>query len=58
MHNIKNYFLKASHGFVSQHKWNREVKVVINLDSAGSGGKEILFQTSGEPWLINVCLYL
>ncbi|XP_022229013.2 endoplasmic reticulum metallopeptidase 1-like isoform X2 [Drosophila obscura] len=45
--------LLAAHGFIS-HKWATFCKVVLNLDAAGSGGREILFQTGpNHPWLVD-----
>ncbi|KAH8401775.1 hypothetical protein KR009_007797, partial [Drosophila setifemur] len=46
--------LQGSHAFL-QHEWYLCVAVVINLDSAGSGGKELLFQSGPKKvWLLNV----
>ncbi|KAH8233793.1 hypothetical protein KR026_012472, partial [Drosophila bipectinata] len=37
--------LLGSHCFISQHEWADNCAVLVNMDAAGSGSKEILFQS-------------
>ncbi|XP_057299822.1 endoplasmic reticulum metallopeptidase 1-like [Hydractinia symbiolongicarpus] len=46
-------FLSGSHAFVKDHRWLSLVKVVVNIEAAGSGGREFVFQTGPEhSWIL------
>ncbi|XP_016981331.1 endoplasmic reticulum metallopeptidase 1 [Drosophila rhopaloa] len=45
--------MQGSHGFVTQHRWAANCKALLNLDSAGAGGRDLLFQGGpNHPWLM------
>ncbi|XP_017025012.1 endoplasmic reticulum metallopeptidase 1-like [Drosophila kikkawai] len=46
--------LEASHLFITQHPYAENCAVLLNCDSAGGGGHEIVFQSGpNQAWLMN-----
>ena len=48
-------YLVGSHAFVTNHRWAKDVIGFINLEAMGSGGAEILFQsTHKNDWVLRL----
>jgi len=46
-------FMQAAHGFITSHPWARHVCAVVNLESLGGGGRELLFQSGPlHGWIV------
>lgn len=44
--------LDGAHGFLMKHRWSRNVGALVNLESSGSGGLELLFRCGPRnAWL-------
>ncbi|GJD10131.1 Endoplasmic reticulum metallopeptidase 1 [Galdieria sulphuraria] len=47
--------LDGAHGFVAQHRWAKDIAVLLNLESSGSGGLALLFRSGPKNgWLTRV----
>ena len=42
---------QAAHGFITQHPFAKSLKYVVNLESIGAGGSELVFQCN-SGWLM------
>ncbi|KMS95274.1 hypothetical protein BVRB_009830 [Beta vulgaris subsp. vulgaris] len=44
--------LNGAHSFITQHPWSETVRVAIDLEAMGVGGKAHIFQAGPHPWAI------
>nr|GMD32100.1 endoplasmic reticulum metallopeptidase 1 isoform X1 [Ipomoea batatas] len=44
--------LNGAHSFVTQHPWINTVRVAVDLEAIGLGGKSGIFQAGPDPWAI------
>ncbi|CAH9055161.1 unnamed protein product [Cuscuta epithymum] len=46
--------LNGAHSFVTQHPWSSTVRLAIDLEAMGIGGKSGIFQAGPDPWPIEI----
>ncbi|KAM4094253.1 hypothetical protein ACJW30_06G182200 [Castanea mollissima] len=44
--------LNGAHSFITQHPWNETIRMAIDLEAMGIGGKSGIFQAGPHPWAI------
>ncbi|XP_047182011.1 endoplasmic reticulum metallopeptidase 1 isoform X2 [Vigna umbellata] len=42
--------LNGAHSFVTQHPWSKTVRMAIDFEAMGIGGKSSIFQAGPHPW--------
>ncbi|KAL0403477.1 UNVERIFIED_CONTAM: Vacuolar membrane protease [Sesamum radiatum] len=44
--------LNGAHSFITQHPWSDTIRIAIDLEAMGIGGKSGIFQAGPHPWAI------
>ncbi|CAI9091101.1 OLC1v1026032C3 [Oldenlandia corymbosa var. corymbosa] len=44
--------LDGAHSFITQHPWSDTVRIAVDLEAMGIGGKSGIFQAGPHPWAI------
>ncbi|KAH0942309.1 hypothetical protein HID58_001946 [Brassica napus] len=44
--------LNGAHSFITQHPWSSTVRLAVDLEAMGAGGKSAIFQAGPSPWAI------
>ncbi|KAI3470469.1 hypothetical protein Pfo_027132 [Paulownia fortunei] len=44
--------LNGAHSFITQHPWSDTIRVAVDLEAMGIGGKSSIFQAGPDPWAI------
>ncbi|CAK7325464.1 unnamed protein product [Dovyalis caffra] len=44
--------LNGAHSFITQHPWSKTIRLAVDLEAMGVGGKSSIFQAGPHPWAI------